>query len=134
MAWTYQVTNTGNVPLRWTVTDNVPGALACPRLLFISPGQTVFCFGRFGARAEPGLQRGDRNGGRQSSFTDPTVDDDDPANYFGVQGGIHLEKLTNDEDADEAPGPFISPGEDVTWTYRVTNTGNSDLTNVAGWS
>ena len=131
VAWTYQVTNTGNVPLRWTVTDNVPGALACPRLLFISPGQTVFCFGRFGARAEPGLHENIGTVVGTSPFTDQTVDDDDPANYFGVQGGIHLEKLTNDEDADEAPGPFISPGEDVTWTYRVTNTGNSDLTNVA---
>lgn len=43
---------------------------------------------------------------------------------------IDLEKLTNGEDADSAPGPAILEGDPVTWTYRVTNTGNVPLSDV----
>jgi hypothetical protein len=45
--------------------------------------------------------------------------------------GIALEKLTNGLDADDAPGPRLSAGETVTWSYRVANTGNVPLTGVA---
>ncbi len=53
---------------------------------------------------------------------------------------IDIEKATNaadadaptvDEDADVPPGRFIPEGEDVTWSYVVTNTGNTVLDNVA---
>lgn len=47
--------------------------------------------------------------------------------YFFEQGSISLEKWTNGEDADAAPGPFLILGEPVTWTYLVTNTGLVDL-------
>ncbi len=43
---------------------------------------------------------------------------------------ISLEKFTNGLDADEAPGPEITAGEEVTWTYNVTNEGNVPLSNV----
>jgi len=44
--------------------------------------------------------------------------------------GISLIKMTNGEDANSPPGPYISVGGTVTWTYDVTNTGNVDLTNI----
>ena len=31
VGWTYAVTNTGNVPLRWSLSDDQVAALACPR-------------------------------------------------------------------------------------------------------
>jgi hypothetical protein len=43
---------------------------------------------------------------------------------------ITVEKLTNGHDADDAPGPSIAPGEAITWTYIVTNTGSVDLTDI----
>lgn len=43
---------------------------------------------------------------------------------------IDIEKATNGEDADEPTGPHITVGEDVVWTYVVTNTGNVELTNI----
>jgi LPXTG-motif cell wall-anchored protein len=44
--------------------------------------------------------------------------------------GIIIEKWTNGDDADSAPGPSITVGDAVTWTYVVTNTGQVDLTGV----
>ena len=55
--------------------------------------------------------------------------DSDPSNYFGAAPGIHLEKSTNGDDADEAPGPFIPVGEPVDVdVHASTNTGNTALT------
>ena len=43
---------------------------------------------------------------------------------------IEIEKSTNGDDADTAPGPFIPVGDPVPWTYAVTNTGNDTLTSI----
>jgi hypothetical protein len=44
---------------------------------------------------------------------------------------IEIEKSTNGDDADSAPGPEILVGATVTWQYVVTNTGTVPLTAVA---
>ncbi len=43
---------------------------------------------------------------------------------------VTIRKLTNGEDAKQPPGPFITAGEPVTWTYAITNTGNVTVTAV----
>ncbi len=53
-----------------------------------------------------------------------------PTNVLG-NPAINIEKYTNGEDADDPTGPYIPVGETVTWTYKVTNTGNVPLSNVA---
>jgi uncharacterized repeat protein (TIGR01451 family) len=60
------------------------------------------------------------------------VSDSDPAHYFGSPPApaIDIEKHTNGEDADYAPGPYISVNSTVTWAYIVTNTGDVDLTSI----
>jgi len=60
------------------------------------------------------------------------VSDDDLSHYCNPEGnvGIEIEKLTNGADADLAQGddvPEIAPGDTVTWTYLVTNTGDVAL-------
>ncbi|MFN8639649.1 MAG: hypothetical protein U0360_09380 [Dehalococcoidia bacterium] len=47
-----------------------------------------------------------------------------------LRAGIAIKKYTNGQDADAAPGPSITVGSAVTWTYVVTNTGNVSLTSV----
>ena len=127
VTWRYLVTNTGNVPLVWTVTDPDVPFTFCPGISILAAGQSAVCFAE--APAESGLHTnvGTVTG---TSPSGGTVTDDDPANYFGVIGGIDVEKLVEDDDADVPPGPFLPVGSPVTWTYVVTNVGNSTLTNI----
>ena len=46
---------------------------------------------------------------------------------YDVNPGVDIEKATNGEDADDPPGPEITIGDVVTWTYVVTNTGDVPL-------
>jgi uncharacterized repeat protein (TIGR01451 family) len=58
---------------------------------------------------------------------DPATDE---SWYLAGETGLTVVKLTNGEDVTSAPGPMVEPGSAVTWTYRVTNTGGLDLTDV----
>ncbi len=61
----------------------------------------------------------------EQDLPDVEATDDHIVDIFQPTPGIDLEKLTNGIDADSAAdAPEIEPGEQVTWTYRVTNTGN----------
>ncbi|WP_430592461.1 DUF7507 domain-containing protein [Humidisolicoccus flavus] len=50
--------------------------------------------------------------------------------YFAGAAGLEVVKTTNGVDVTEAPGLSLTPGDDVTWQYAVTNTGELDLVNV----
>jgi hypothetical protein len=52
------------------------------------------------------------------------------ANCRPVGPSVEIRKFTNGEDANEAPGPSITVGSPVTWTYVVTNTGTINLTSL----
>jgi hypothetical protein len=60
----------------------------------------------------------------------PDVSDSDPSHYFGAIPAIGLQKRTNGQDADAAPGVYIPVGDLVLWEYTITNTGNITLTFV----
>ena len=54
-----------------------------------------------------------------------------PAFAQGEAASITIVALTNSYDANLPPGPLISAGDPVNWTYEVTNTGDVSLSNVA---
>jgi large repetitive protein len=137
VTWTYEVRNTGNVPLsNVTVTDNQAGVVPVyvsgdtngdslldqdEVWLFQATGTAVA-----GQYANVGTVTGTPPDG-------PNVTDDNPSHYFGVEPsspGIDITKFTNGEDADTPTGPDIEIGTVVTWTYQVRNTGNVPLSNV----
>jgi hypothetical protein len=62
--------------------------------------------------------------------TGGVVQDLDNSNYFGAIGSIVIVKSTNGVDANDAPGPLILDGQPVNWTYDVTDSGNTTVTNV----
>lgn len=50
---------------------------------------------------------------------------------LAAQQDLDIEKSTNGQDADVAPGPILTVGAAVTWTYVVSNTGSRDLVGVS---
>ena len=129
VVWRYLITEHWQcAPMTCTVTDDQAPFIFCPRPVLL-PGRSVACFSQGVATAGQYANIGSVEG--RSIVSGNTATDEDPSHYFGVVGQIQIEKSTNGEDADVAPGPFIAPGNAVNWTYVVTNTGNSDLTEIA---
>jgi hypothetical protein len=134
VTWTYFVTNTGEVDLTGvTVVDDngTPANLADDYICVIGAlpagaADTATCDQAGTVAAGPYENVATVTG----HYGDTPVSDADPSHYVGVSYAIDLEKHTNGEDADLAPGPSIPAGDGVTWTYVVTNTGTVDLTGV----
>ncbi|MGE3343271.1 MAG: SdrD B-like domain-containing protein, partial [Vicinamibacterales bacterium] len=127
VTWTYEVTNTGNVPLtNVTVTDDKLSGNICV-VPTLAPGASTTCSATGTATAGQYANTGFVTGTPPSG---PNVTDDDPDHYFGALPSIALIKRTNSTDNNTAPGVFVPTGTMVTWTYDITNTGNVTLTNV----
>ena len=123
--WTYEVTNTGNTPvLAPTVTDSPAQTVSCPRVAALAPGDSLTCHAT--GTAQPGQYTNTATATANDVFGQPLVASD-PSHYFGIQPAITLEKRTDGDDADDAPGPAVPVGDPITWTYEVTNTGNVAL-------
>ena len=140
------VTNTGTVPLTdVTVTDDQvlsddidcegtgENVVAGP----LAPGEFITCtasgeaiegqYANTGTVEGTGPETTDVDG---ETVAGEVVTDADPSHYFGHFAGVDIEKAVNGEDADEAPGVLVTEGDDVAWTYIVTNTGSVPLTNI----
>ena len=128
VSWAYVVTNTGDVALSSVgVSDDIEGAASCPQTT-LAVGESMTC------NASGTAASGQYENEATASGTSPaqtTVDDTDPSHYFGADPGIDIEKSTEGQDADAAPGPTILAGQSVGWTYEVENTGNVTLTGIA---
>src|SRR5690606_22961723 len=128
--WDYVVTNTGNVTLTGiTVTDEPapPDGITCPQTA-LPAGAAMTCTATGTAAAGPFANTAQVEATPASGGT---VTDSDPSHHFGVEPGIDIEKATNGEDADDAPGPYVPVGDPVTWAYVVTNESNVPITGVA---
>lgn len=129
VAWTFAVTNTGPVTLSGIVVSDDQGvAVSCPKSE-LAPAESMTCTASGTAVAGQYKNVGTVVG---KPACGSEVSDSDPAYYFGyMNSAIRVQKSTNGQDADEPPGPALRTGTPVTWTYLVTNVGNSKLTNVA---
>ena len=140
VTWTYEVRNTGVVPLRGVLSSVIDSHEGAATYLsgdadgdLLLDTNEVWTFEITGAASAgqysnnstvvgtPVMENGDPIPGA----TDVT--DSDPSHYFGYAPGIDIEKATNGEDADAPTGPIVSTGSNVVWTYVVRNTGNTML-------
>ena len=133
VVWTYVVTNTGNVALsNVAVTDDQGVAVSCPKTT-LDPGESMICTGSGTAVASEACYANVGTAVGTPPVGD-NVTDSDPSHYCAEEivgePAIHIEKYTNDQDADVAPGPTLVEGDNVQWLYVVTNTGEVTLTGL----
>lgn len=126
--WSFVVTNTGDVPLSdVAVTDDPMRSITCPKNT-LEPGESMTCTASGIAEAGLDCDTGTVVG---TSPQTTNVTSSDSACYHGNTASIAIEKRTNGIDADTPPGPTITVGATVNWTYVVTNTGDLALTAVS---
>lgn len=132
----FVVTNTGNVDLyNIGLTDTNYDVSGCGNVGPLAPGAFYTCdIGPFTAIADQQTNTADANGEDINGI--PAPEATDPANYFGCDCSIDLEKsvsvdggVTYDT-ADAAPGPTATVGSDLYFKFEVTNTSNINLYNV----
>ena len=142
--WEYTVVNTSTTPLiNLIVTDDQGEAVDCGNnnnsIAVLLPGATQICTATGIAAAGQYSNIGDvvgtpalpnDNGGYDPIPGAEPATDENPSNYFGGVPSIEVEKDTNGDDADTTVGPLLEPGDDVTWTYVISNTGDFALTDV----
>ena len=123
----YTVTNTGNVTLHGIVLDDTKlGAVTCP-LTTIAPAASMTCTGQY-VTTQADVDKGDVENAvvvTGLSPTDQQVTDDDTA----AVPAIHAPDIALVKSA--FPPRYGAAGEQLTYTYTVTNTGNVTLHNVA---
>ena len=145
MTWTYLVSNAGTADLVDVTVDDDQGVTvfcngATPppegdppvtgQPFTLPVGTTVVC-NAFGIAVAGQYENLATATGSQVDF--PPIQDTDLSHYFGgppENPAVDLEKSTNGQDADAAPGPTLVAGDPVSWTYRVTNTGDVGLTGL----
>lgn len=126
VTWDYTVTNSGELDLtNVQLDDDKLGPISCPSSELLS-GESMIC--SVSDVAEVADYANLATVTALSSRGE--VSDTDPSHYTGVPASIVIEKATNGQDADQAPGPYIPVGEPVTWSYVVTNTSGVQLLDV----
>jgi hypothetical protein len=131
----YVITNTGNLDIYdVALTDDILGPVECPATV-LEVGETMTCTIVDVAVGGPYVNIGTVTGQPQApdgsgDYGDP-LEESDPANYFGSEPSIEVEKYVNGVDADGTLGLNVTEGDEITFTYVVTNTGNVALHDIA---
>ncbi len=128
ISWTYLVTNTGTVQLtNVSVTDSRETAVTCPKTV-LEPGESMTCTASGIAQACQYSNTATVEGHPPTG--EPVSASDDSFYYGQHNAAIAIDKRTNGEDAPQPPGPSITTGATIQWTFAVTNTGDVALTDV----
>ena len=132
VVWTYLVTNSGGVPLSSVqVKDDKIGTITCPKTA-LAAGESMTCSASGTAIAGQYTNTGTATG----AYIGVTVNDDDPANYFGANPAIDLTKYVSVDnkatwvDANSVTGPPAFVGAPVYFKFVVRNTGNVTLSTL----
>lgn len=144
VVWTYEVTNTGNTPLDdIALTDSYTDGSGSSGTLTptttsanaLAPGQTrtftataAATGGQYHNVATATAVAVDTDG---ASLPTPVAPVTDESWYLAGSAGLTVVKTTNGQDVPSAPGLLLTPGDDVTWEYLVTNEGTVGLADIS---
>jgi uncharacterized repeat protein (TIGR01451 family) len=134
VTWNYVVSNFGTLPLNTVVvTDSVTGVT--PTYVSGDDGDNLLEVGENWLYTATGTATAGQYSNigtvnAKSPTGQAVPSSNDPSHYFGATSGINLEKLVNNVDADSAPGISVTLPTNVIFTYVVTNTGNSPISNI----
>ncbi|MBZ5738024.1 DUF7507 domain-containing protein [Nocardioides mangrovi] len=129
ITYTFKVTNTGNVTLtNVTVADPKVGPVTCPTAP-LAPGASVSCDPRTYTLTQADIDHGSVDNTATATGTTPsggTVADDDSRTVdLPATGAIQLVKTAGPLVDTDGNGP--DAGDTITYSFRVTNTGNVHL-------
>jgi hypothetical protein len=135
VTWTYYVTNDGNYDLTDVVVTDSDGGLAVGYVSGDTSGDWILDAGETWVYEAHGVAVSTaymNTGFVKAKAIAFTVTDSDVAHYQGVPEppvnvSISIEKSTNNQDADTAPGPLVGVPSQVVWTYEVTNTSDGTI-------
>ena len=134
VAFTYLVTNTGNVATIVSVADSQLGTDGCPQTtLAVGASETCTAAGgtaALGPNQNTATATGQAIDDTGAAVGPPVTSNQDAANFFGAAPDITVVKDVNSQHQPTPPGLYIPVGDAVTFTYLVTNTGNVTLNPV----
>ncbi len=136
VTFTYEVTNTGNVPLiDVAIDDSVLGPDVCIIAGPIAVGDTASCEATATVTAGDYMNVGTATGQGTDPDGNPVgnpVSAEDPSHHIGGAAAIDIEKTLDGADVDEESAAVAYPvGATITFDFKVTNTGSFGLTGVA---
>ncbi|MFJ2897831.1 hypothetical protein ACIO87_23435 [Streptomyces sp. NPDC087218] len=127
VTYTYTVTNTGNATLTGIgVTDDLVPGVRCEAMA-LAPGASTTCTGTYTvteADAERGTVINVAAAHGRSGSTEVVSEPDEVTLRAETEPRLHLTKTVDDS-------RVYRPGDKVTYTYTVTNTGSQELTGVS---
>jgi len=132
--WTFDVTNTGDVTLtEVAVNDPLAGAVTCPSGP-LTPGATVTCTAAAYTITAADVEAGSVKNTATASATDPKgnpVDSNPDSTQTPVAQtpGLALDKKVASVTDVNGDGK-VDAGDQINWTFDLTNTGDVTLTNV----
>lgn len=136
VVWTYVVTNQGGVPLsNIELNDSVLGLIGDESITNQTVNNDdVLDVGELWTYSVMQQAIAGDYTATATVTADGGLTDSDTSVYRGIAPAISIESLTNGVDADDADGedvPVLTVGEEIVWSYQVTNTGDTPLINVA---
>ena len=128
LGFTHIVTNGGTALLTSvSVGDDTGAAVSCPQTT-LNPGESMTCTSHAFAGSCLQVNTGSATA---AGANGKAITARDRAYYFGMyESGVTIEKRVNGDDADDRPGPYITPEDTIAWTFVVTNSGAVDLHNI----
>jgi hypothetical protein len=136
LSWKFQVANTGKVRLTGVQLTGINATCAKSAL---NPGESTECTATGKAAHDNGSYSVpvQAKGQGPASCSQPSGSG---AGHYRITGGgnqceanshIQIETRANGQDADSPTGPQVPTGSAVSFSYVVTNTGTTDLTDIA---